>query len=234
MPISFGSMTAVYALGRALCRFVHFCCVREVVLHGERLDRDGGFVLACTHVGHLDPLFVALRAPRPIDWMARIEFYRYHLFAHLLKAMDAFSVNRRGTPVRAIRTAISRVGRGRVVGMFPEGGVARGAHSVMKGGPFKQGACVVAYRSDAPIVPVVVVGTDALARVAPWLPFKRARIWMIVGEPVYPRTGEPCRRATRRLMADDLAARYRALYLELCGTCALDSSTAAGTSIPRE
>lgn len=221
-------MVTVYALGLATCRFVHFCCFREVVLHGERLERPGGYILACTHLSHLEPILVSRRCRRRIDWMARIEFYRYRLIARLLDALDAFPVNRRGVPVRAIRTAIDRVRRGRIVGIFPEGGVASGTKSMMHGAAFKKGACVVAYRSGAPVVPVVMVGTDKLTRIGPWLPFRNARVWMIVGEPVYPPLDERRRRVARESMAQELRSRYRSLYAELCSTCGLDPKAAAG------
>lgn len=221
-------MISIYAIGNSICRFVHFCCFREVVLHGERLERPGGYILACTHLSHLEPILVSRFSRRRIDWMARIEFYRYHVIARLLDALDAFPVDRFGIPVRAIRTAIDRVRRGRIVGIFPEGGVAHGSDSVMHGAAFKKGVCVVAYRSGAPVVPVVMVGTDKLMRVGPWLPFRNARVWMIVGEPVFPRLGEPRRRVARELMARDLQARFRELYLELCASCGLDQHASAG------
>jgi 1-acyl-sn-glycerol-3-phosphate acyltransferase len=92
----------------------------------------------------------------------------------------------------------------------------------MRGGPIKHGACLVACRAGAPIVPVVVLGTDKLTRVGPWLPFKHARIWMIFGEPVYPPQGEPRRRVARRRMGVALQQRFGDLYRELCSTCGID------------
>ena len=225
-------MSSFYTLALAACRFTRLCCFRDVILHGERLDRAGGYILAPTHLSHLEPCILSTISPRRIDWMARIEFYRNHLMARALDAMDAFPVNRQGIPVLAIRTAIERVRRGKIVGIFPEGGVSRGGESAMHGANFKKGACVVAYRARAPIVPVVMVGTDQLNRVSPWLPFKRAKIWMIIGEPIFPRLDESNRRLARHLMARDLQVRYRALYTELCTTCGLDEQTMAGSSVP--
>src|SRR5688500_19406824 len=43
---------------------------------------------------------------RKIDWMARVEFYKYRIGAWALYAMDCFPVNRFGVPVSAIRTAV--------------------------------------------------------------------------------------------------------------------------------
>jgi hypothetical protein len=75
---------------------------------------------------------------------------------------------------------------------------------------------------------MVVVGTDKLTQVGPWLPFRNARVWMIVGEPVYPPLHEPRRRVARELMARELQSKYRELYFELCAACGLDQETTAG------
>jgi 1-acyl-sn-glycerol-3-phosphate acyltransferase len=141
--------------------------------------------------------------------------------------MDAFPVNRQGVPVRAIRTAIQRVRARRIVGIFPEGGVAHVRESILRGGPIKKGACVVAYRAAAPVVPVVVVGTDRLNCVGPWLPFRRARVWMIFGRPIHPRLNEPRRRIARDLMALDVQAEFQVIYRELCSTCGIDDQNVA-------
>ena len=214
-------ITPVYRMGRAFCRFVQFCCIRQVVLHRNRLDRSGGYVLACTHLSHIEPMLLTAIADRQIDWMSRIEFHKYRLVSWLLEAGGGFSVDRHGVPVRSIRTAIEKARAGKIVGIFPEGGVARGRMSVMQGGPIKKGACVVAYRAGVPVLPVVVLGTEALTRVGPWLPFKHARLWVIVGHLVHPRLDEPRRKVARELMAKDLQAEFQAMYQEICTTCSL-------------
>ena len=57
-----------YALGKALCQIVGFQTVRSVVLHRERFDTmSGGFVLACSHLSHLEPVIVATSVRRKID-----------------------------------------------------------------------------------------------------------------------------------------------------------------------
>ncbi|HEX4055296.1 MAG TPA: lysophospholipid acyltransferase family protein [Tepidisphaeraceae bacterium] len=215
-------MATLYTISKICFRFVGFTCVRPVVLHPERFHVPGGFILACSHVSHLEPFIVSTLVDRRIDWMARIEFYRYHIFAAMLREYDAFPVNRQGVPVRAIRTAIERSRAGRVVGIFPEGGVARGRESILRGGPIKKGVCVIAYRAALPVLPVIMLGTEKLNCVGPWLPFRRARIWINFGRLVYPRLDEPRRRVARHLMADDLGAEFQAIYKELCRTCGID------------
>ena len=219
-------MNVAYFLGKKICQFVQLNCLTIEVLHPERTEGLDGYVLACSHLSHLEPCIVGMMMKRQIDWMSRIEFYRYHLVASLLDALDAFPVNRQGTALTPIRTAIRRVRAGRIVGIFPEGGVVRGRDSALLGGPIKKGACVIAQWSAAPILPVVVVGTEKLNTVGPWLPFKRARVWMIFGRPIQPRLNEPRRRVAREWLASRLEAEFQSLYREVCATSGVEPFTA--------
>jgi 1-acyl-sn-glycerol-3-phosphate acyltransferase len=214
-----------YGLGKAVCRAIGFCTLRAVVLHRERFDEQpGGFVLACSHLSHLEPVIVGSLVRRKIDFISRVEFYRYHVFGALLDGLDAIALDRSRPSHRSIRTAIERVRRGRVVGIFPEGGVALGARSAVRGGPFKRGVCVIARRARRPIVPVVVVGTEKLNHPYPWRPFRHARVWIIFGQPIQPYLHEPRRRVAREMLARDLAKAFQSLFHELCSACGLDEA----------
>jgi 1-acyl-sn-glycerol-3-phosphate acyltransferase len=125
-------------------------------------------------------------------------------------------VNRFGVPARAIRTAIDRSRAGRVVGIFPEGGVAKGQESACRGGAIKRGVCLVSMRAGVPIVPCVVIGTHTLEDIESWLPFRRARLWIAFGEAIEPVRDAPTHKAGRAIMAEQLSDAFRSLYLELC------------------
>lgn len=216
--------TLVYRLGRALTRFVGLCCIRYTVLHRERAEMPGGYILACTHLSHVEPCLVTALVDRQIEWMARIEFYKYRVIAWLLHAMSAFPVDRFGVPVKSIRTAIQRARAGRLVGIFPEGGVVHGKASIVGGGDFKKGVCVIACRAAVPVLPVVVLGTRELTRVKPWLPFKHARVQVIFGKLVQPPLHEPRRKVAREMMARDLQAEFIAIHKELCAACGFNEA----------
>jgi len=156
------------------------------VIRGHIPQRRGPYVLAATHLSHLEPFIIGLAVRRKIDFIARAEFYRYRLIATALWLLDAIKVDRQGVPISTIRTALDRLRRGRVVGIFPEGGVSRGMASACVGGPIKYGACLLACRARVPIIPVVVVGAHELLQVKPWLPFKHASAWVAFGEPIAP------------------------------------------------
>jgi 1-acyl-sn-glycerol-3-phosphate acyltransferase len=155
--------------------------------------------------------------------VARIEFYRNQLAAAALWAMDAFPVDRFGVPVRAIRTAVARAASGRVVGLFPDGGVVRGTASVCRGAPMKRGACVVANRAGVPIIPCVILGTHQLNRFTAWLPLRRTKLWVIFGQAIHPRADLPRRRA-RDAMAAEVQQAFVSLYAELRSRYGIDDA----------
>lgn len=213
----------IYWLARTFIRVVFRCTLRLRTRGIATARRPGGYVLACSHVSHLDPFCLSAILPRKIGWMARIEFYRHPVFARLMRMVHAFPVNRQGVPVSAIREALVRLRRGEVVGVFPEGEIKAGSESVLRGGPIRRGVCLLAQRSGRPVLPCVILGTEKLNAVEPWLPFLRGRLWVVCGEFIEP-VANPSRRADRAEMAVRIESALRQLYVETLRDFALDDS----------
>lgn len=211
---------------RIACHFRRAVFWWTLRIRGRGIDcarRPGAYVLACSHVSHLDPFCLSAVLPRKIGWMARIEFYEHPIAARLMWLAHAFPVNRHGVPVSAIRESLRRLGRGEVVGVFPEGEIRTGAESVLRGAPIKRGVCLLAARSGRPVLPCVILGTEKLNALAPWLPFRRGRLWVAVGNFIEPEKGKD-RRAARERMAEQIEASMRRLYAEMREVFDLDDS----------
>src|SRR4051812_19210353 len=133
----------MYHAGKTIGRFIFIVTMNTHVINARIPDRQGGYLLALTHLSHVEPFCASVLMPRRIDWMARKEFYRYRVFAWLLHSVEAFIVNRQGIPVSAIRAAIARIRAGRVVGICPEGGVVVGKDAAIRGGTIKRGICSI-------------------------------------------------------------------------------------------
>src|SRR5207245_7601701 len=99
------------------------------VVRRENANRDGGFLLATNHISHFDPFIISSVVRRKIDWMAMAEFFPYPLLGFLLRAVDAFPADRDRANRATIRTALERLESGRIVGLFPEGGIRDGLRS---------------------------------------------------------------------------------------------------------
>lgn len=209
-------MALLYRLGQLAGRFIFFCTMRLEVIRPEAVDRAGPYILASTHLGNLDPFLLGVVVSRQIDWITRVEFYRYRLIGWMLHRLDTIQVRRFGVPVSTIRTAIARLQAGRIVGICPEGGVCRSTHSVMRGAPIKRGAALISYRTGVPILPCAIIGADRLNRVPPWLPFRRARLWIAFADRVIEPRTDLDRKSARELMSRELEQAYVELFAELC------------------
>src|ERR1700746_291842 len=104
------------------------------VIGCKNIERAGGFLLASNHISHFDPFIISSVVRRKIDWMAMAEFFPLPIVGLFLGAVDAFPAERDRADRKTIRTTIERLKNGRVVGVFPEGGIRDGARSLLEGG----------------------------------------------------------------------------------------------------
>jgi len=156
------------------------CAVRIHILRRANANRNGGFLLAANHISHFDPFLISLAVRRKIDWMTMAEFFRFPL-GFLLRAIDAFPAERDRADLKTIRTAIERLKNGRIVGLFPEGGIRDGSRSLLEGAPLRPGASTLAQIAGIPVLPCVILGSDRLYSRRQWLPFRRTPIWIDFG-----------------------------------------------------
>jgi 1-acyl-sn-glycerol-3-phosphate acyltransferase len=201
-----------YMASRLLFKGILAVVTETHVLHRERARLPGGWLLVSNHISHFDPPFITGAMTRKIDWMATRELYSPAPVGLWMHAVDTFPVDREHVDRSAVREALARVRRGRVVGLFPEGGIRDGPRSVLEGAPLKPGIAGLASLSKAPVIPCAIVGSDQLYTHRHWIPFRRARAWLAFGEPLH-FTGEG--RAARADFEAQIAKSLRALYAEL-------------------
>lgn len=157
---------------------------RRHVFHPERSQRAGGWILASNHISHFDPALLTIATRRRVDWMAMADLFKNRALGAWMRGAGAFPVVRFQADRSALRTAIARLQAGRVVGMFPEGGLRHGETSVLGGAPLRRGIRAMAELGDAPVVPCVILGADRLYCAAHWRPWRRAPVWIGFGEPL--------------------------------------------------
>lgn len=139
----------------------------------QNVPAQGALVLCANHRSNLDPVLLSVAFPRPMRYMAKAELFRIPLFSRLITALGAFPVHRGANDREAIKTALSVLQSGEVLGMFPEGHRNRGA-GLMR---FRSGALRLAAQTRAPLLPAVIV------RLGRW-PFGRVEVHF--GPPVSP------------------------------------------------
>jgi 1-acyl-sn-glycerol-3-phosphate acyltransferase len=188
--------------------------VRVRVLHPEHVRLAGPCLLACNHIAHFDPPIIAARIRRKVDWMATAGLFTNRFLGGWLRATDTFPVDRSRADRGSVRTALDRLAKGRIVGVFPEGGIRDGAASILGGAPMIPGLGALSQISGAPLLPCVILGSDRLYARRSYLPFRRVTIWIGFGEPLY---SEGTGKEARAELEARLAEAMRALCREMMG-----------------
>src|ERR1700736_2777240 len=186
---------------------------RVRVLRAENANQNGAFLLAGNHISHFDPPIISSVVRRKIDWMAMAEFFPVPGLGHFLRAVDAFPAARERADRKTIRSAIERLQDGRIVGVFPEGGIRDGARSLLEGAPLRAGASTLAHLAGVPIVPCVILGSDRLYAKNNWLPLRRTPIWIAFGRAIsdFP---ELEKSVARDRIEQELTAAFQRIYAE--------------------
>ena len=72
----------------------------------ENMPKKGAVVICANHVHALDPVALAMVRYRQIHFMAKKELFRKRFVSWLLTALGAFSVDREGNDIKAMRKSI--------------------------------------------------------------------------------------------------------------------------------
>jgi 1-acyl-sn-glycerol-3-phosphate acyltransferase len=141
-----------YVFFRFILRVLYTLLFRLEARGTENIPATGPVVLASNHLSNFDPPTVGVKVKRKVHFMAKEELFKIPVFGPLLRSFGAFPVKRGGVSKDAIKSSITMLKEGNVMGIFPEG--SRNNQS----GAAKKGAAMIAIRSGAVIVPVAIIG----------------------------------------------------------------------------
>ncbi len=127
----------------------------------EYIPKRGPVIIASNHRSFLDPFIIACMARRPMYYVAKKEIFQYNrLLAWALGALGAFPVDRGAGDAQFIETAKAILDRGDIVLIFPEGTRTRPGAL----GKPRRGVGRLALETGVPVVPVAVIGTEAIRK----------------------------------------------------------------------
>jgi 1-acyl-sn-glycerol-3-phosphate acyltransferase len=124
----------------------------------ENIPPKGPLLVVSNHLSNGDPPVVMVGFNRPLHALAKDGLFRNPVFGAYLRSMGAHSVNPDGTDKAAIRWALRLLAQDRAVLMFPEG--TRSMKPGMR--PAYIGVAYLALKSQAPVIPVALTGTEAI------------------------------------------------------------------------
>ncbi len=170
-----------YDLARVYSRLfgVAFCRLR---CFGRKYGPKSGAALICAnHQSFIDPFLIGLAFDRRMNYLARKTLFRSRMFKWLIMYFDAIPVDQEGSGFIGLKESLKRLKKGEMLLIFPEG--ARTFDGRIS--PLMTGACILARRAAAPIIPVGIDGAyDAYPRTASFP--KLAPLCVVIGPPIEP------------------------------------------------
>lgn len=200
----------IYFFGRAVLRPVFWLIYRPRIVGRENVPGHGPVLLASNHLAALDTVIIPTSATRPVQFLIKSSFFAGSGPAGRFRRWFFASIG--GVPVEravgsnalaALEAGAGILRGGGVFGVFPEG--TRSRDGRLHAG--HSGAAWMAQHTGAEIVPVGLIGTDAVTPLSHLLP-GRPRLQVHFGEPLdlTDLDGVPDGRARREITERMMAA----------------------------
>ena len=122
----------------------------------ENVTTDGGVIFTPNHKSNFDPPLIACILPVRLTFMAKEELFKMKIIGFILKKCGAFPIKRGGTDISAMKSALKILKDGGNMLIFPEGTRCPENGKILRG---KSGAALLAYKSEAKIVPIGIDGS---------------------------------------------------------------------------
>lgn len=166
---------------------VNMVC-RPTVIGLEHVPAHGPAILASNHLSVPDSIFMPVAVPRQVYFLAKSEYFntpgiRGRIVAAFFKAINQIPMDRRGgsASAKSLSAGGQALAEGKLVGIYPEG--TRSPDGRLYRG--KIGVARLALETGAPVIPVAMIGTDAMQPLGSRFPDpRRARITTIFGTPM--------------------------------------------------
>jgi 1-acyl-sn-glycerol-3-phosphate acyltransferase len=154
----FGDFTKKYYLparpfGLALFRLYFHLEVRG----REHLPTAGPGIIVPNHTSFLDPPLLSAVVPRVLYFLMLSKHFFHPKWYWLFSRLPCIPMERGKTNTRALKECLQVLKHQQLLCMFPEGGISR-EH---KAEGVKQGAALLALRTQAPIIPAGIIGASA-------------------------------------------------------------------------
>jgi 1-acyl-sn-glycerol-3-phosphate acyltransferase len=198
--------TAFHWVVITLCRYLFLLTCKVRVVQLAPIPRKGPLIMASNHISHFDPPIFSGFFPRRIDWLAMEEMFRSPWGNRIFTALDCIPVDRSGSDRTSLRQALARLAEGRVVGIFPEGGIRAGATSILNGAAAKPGLPALSIHSGAPIIPCLLLGSDRLYHKSSWK--RRTSLILIFGKAIHPPEKQERNAAARAHFSDKITESF--------------------------
>jgi 1-acyl-sn-glycerol-3-phosphate acyltransferase len=170
----------LYLLAKFIGFFVYNLFFSIEIKGRENFPKRGGFIVASNHLSYLDPPTIGYVCPRKLYFFAKSSLFKIKVFSNLIKLLGAIPLERETEISLSLRKGLEILKKGEGIVIFPEG--TRSKDGLMKEG--KPGIGFLAIKSNAPVIPVKLEGTDkALPPDGKFIKIKKIKV--IIGKSIY-------------------------------------------------
>ena len=173
-------MAVLYPAGRQLARFCFNTFGRLEVTGSEGVPPYGPLIVVANHIAYNDPPVLVAGVPRPLDFLGKKELFSSPIKRLVMRGFRVHPLDRSAAGIEAMRTALDLLARDHAVVIFPEGRIS--AHHAMEEG--RPGAAFLAIKSQAPILPIGIYGTEKFSPRR--MPFPFCQMHVNIGQPFTP------------------------------------------------
>ena len=134
----------------------HLLSPRLRVTGRYHVPRRGPVILTPNHLSNADPAYVSHASPRSLWFMAKEELFESSVIASAMRYWQTFPIDQGGADRAALRYAERLLQSGNGLVIFPEGRCSPTGEME----PILPGAVLLALRTEVPVIPVGLYGTN--------------------------------------------------------------------------
>ncbi|MDY6854927.1 MAG: lysophospholipid acyltransferase family protein [Thermodesulfobacteriota bacterium] len=185
----------LYNISKIILSLFFHSYIRLKVVGHRNIPDSGGVILAPNHISYLDPILIALAVKRRVYSMAKEELFKNTFSRFVMINLNAFPVRRGRLDRYTLNRSLAVLHHGNVLNVFPEGTISLSGNT-LEG---KQGVAWLVLKTNVPVVPVKIIGSDRLLPDGKAFP-KMGRASVIFGKPINIDSKDHKHREKRRII----------------------------------
>ncbi len=143
-----------------------------------KVPKEGPLLLVANHTSFLDgPLLYVFLRPRKTIAMAKKELWNHWFTRNVMNMWECIPVDRENMNRETMQASLNVLKEKNILAIAPEG--TRNKEGILQQG--KSGVAFIAYKQQAPMIPVVILGFDKFSQNIKRL--RRTPLFIKVGEP---------------------------------------------------
>ncbi|MBW4539752.1 MAG: 1-acyl-sn-glycerol-3-phosphate acyltransferase [Myxacorys chilensis ATA2-1-KO14] len=151
-------------------------------IHGaDHVPRCGRLLVVSNHASDFDPPLLSCAVGRPVAYMAKEELFQIPVLKQAIQAYGAYPVKRGSADRAAMKAAIASIKSGWATGVFLDGTRTLDGRITDP----KLGAAWIAAKTNSPLLPVSLWGTDQVFKKGSTIP-RPVPVTIRIGEIILP------------------------------------------------